>query len=161
MHQQGSAQTSTQELIQTWDFLLLAIMSLAMGVSTRQRGCETLFLRHLFPQADSPFLSRISSTCDMSDPSPPSHFKVLFDPALHDYKRQMDETDSDRPPTRRATRKMRLTLLSRSPPLFKDKHEAVLKRLDRLTQDEARTTAAQTLEVVYGPHPEYEGGHRW
>ena len=28
--------------------------------------------------------------------------------------------------------------------------EAVLERLDRLTQDEARTAAAQTLEVVYG-----------
>jgi hypothetical protein len=28
--------------------------------------------------------------------------------------------------------------------------EAVLQRLDRLTQDEAKTTAAQTLEVVYG-----------
>ena len=28
--------------------------------------------------------------------------------------------------------------------------EAVLQRLDRLTQDEARTTAAQTLEIVYG-----------
>ena len=28
--------------------------------------------------------------------------------------------------------------------------EAVLRRLDRLTQDEARTTAAQTLEVVHG-----------
>jgi hypothetical protein len=28
--------------------------------------------------------------------------------------------------------------------------EAVLQRLDRLTTDEARTTAAQTLEVVYG-----------
>lgn len=28
--------------------------------------------------------------------------------------------------------------------------EAVLQRLDRLTQDEARMTAAQTLEVVYG-----------
>ena len=28
--------------------------------------------------------------------------------------------------------------------------EAVLRRLDRLSQDEARTTAAQTLEVVYG-----------
>ena len=28
--------------------------------------------------------------------------------------------------------------------------EAVLQRLDRLTQDEALTTAAQTLEVVYG-----------
>ena len=27
--------------------------------------------------------------------------------------------------------------------------EAVLQRLDRLTQDEARTTAAQTLDVVY------------
>ena len=27
--------------------------------------------------------------------------------------------------------------------------EAVLQRLDRLTQDEARTTAAQALEVVY------------
>ena len=26
----------------------------------------------------------------------------------------------------------------------------MLHRLDRLTQDEARTTAAQTLEVVYG-----------
>ena len=28
--------------------------------------------------------------------------------------------------------------------------EAVLQRLDRLTQAEAQTTAAQTLEVVYG-----------
>jgi len=28
--------------------------------------------------------------------------------------------------------------------------EAVLQRLYRLTDDEARTTAAQTLEVVYG-----------
>ena len=28
--------------------------------------------------------------------------------------------------------------------------EAVLQRLDRLTQDEARTAAAQTLDVVYG-----------
>ena len=28
--------------------------------------------------------------------------------------------------------------------------EAVLQRLDRLTQDEARMTGAQTLEVVYG-----------
>ena len=28
--------------------------------------------------------------------------------------------------------------------------EVVLQRLDRLTQEEARTTAAQTLEVVYG-----------
>jgi hypothetical protein len=28
--------------------------------------------------------------------------------------------------------------------------EAVLQRLDRLTQDEARIIAAQTLEVVYG-----------
>ena len=27
--------------------------------------------------------------------------------------------------------------------------EAVLQRLDRLTQEEARTTATQTLEVVY------------
>ena len=27
--------------------------------------------------------------------------------------------------------------------------EAVLQRLDRLTRDEARTTAAQTLEVVH------------
>ena len=27
--------------------------------------------------------------------------------------------------------------------------DAVLQRLDRLTEDEARTTAAQTLEVVY------------
>jgi hypothetical protein len=28
--------------------------------------------------------------------------------------------------------------------------EAVLQRLDRLTQDEARTAAAETLKVVYG-----------
>jgi hypothetical protein len=28
--------------------------------------------------------------------------------------------------------------------------EAVLQRLDRLTEDEARMTATQTLEVVYG-----------
>jgi hypothetical protein len=35
--------------------------------------------------------------------------------------------------------------------LFGDNEvEAVLQRLDRLTQDEARTTAAQTLEVVHG-----------
>ena len=31
-----------------------------------------------------------------------------------------------------------------------DEIEAVLRRLDRLTQDEARTTAAQTLEIVHG-----------
>jgi hypothetical protein len=35
--------------------------------------------------------------------------------------------------------------------LFGEKEvEAVLQRLDRLTQDEARITAAQTLQVVYG-----------
>jgi hypothetical protein len=35
--------------------------------------------------------------------------------------------------------------------LFGEKDiEAVLQRLDRLTQDEARMTAVQTLEVVYG-----------
>ena len=34
--------------------------------------------------------------------------------------------------------------------LGEDDVNAVLQRLDRLTQDEARTTAAQTLEVVYG-----------
>ena len=35
--------------------------------------------------------------------------------------------------------------------LFGEKDiEAVLQRLDRLTQDEAKITAAQTLEVVYG-----------
>jgi hypothetical protein len=28
--------------------------------------------------------------------------------------------------------------------------EAVLERLDRLTQEEARTTAAETLKVIYG-----------
>ena len=28
--------------------------------------------------------------------------------------------------------------------------EAVLQRLDRLNHEEARTTAAQTLEIVYG-----------
>ena len=28
--------------------------------------------------------------------------------------------------------------------------EAVQQRIDRLTQDEARTTAAETLKVVYG-----------
>jgi hypothetical protein len=28
--------------------------------------------------------------------------------------------------------------------------EAVLQRLDRLTQEEARTTAAQTFEIVHG-----------
>jgi hypothetical protein len=31
-----------------------------------------------------------------------------------------------------------------------NKVEAVLQRVDRLTQDEARATAAQTLEVVCG-----------
>jgi hypothetical protein len=35
--------------------------------------------------------------------------------------------------------------------LFGEKDvEAVLQRLDRLTRDEARMTAVQTLEVVYG-----------
>jgi hypothetical protein len=35
--------------------------------------------------------------------------------------------------------------------LFGEKDvEAVLQRLDRLTQDEARTTAAEILKVVYG-----------
>lgn len=34
--------------------------------------------------------------------------------------------------------------------LGNDEIEAVLRRLDRLTQDEGRTTAAQMLEVVHG-----------
>ena len=34
--------------------------------------------------------------------------------------------------------------------LGEDEVEAVLQRLDRLTLDEARTAAAQILEVVYG-----------
>jgi hypothetical protein len=34
--------------------------------------------------------------------------------------------------------------------LEENQFEAVLQRLDRLTQDEARTTAAQTLQIVYG-----------
>jgi hypothetical protein len=34
--------------------------------------------------------------------------------------------------------------------VFGEKYvEAVLQRLDRLTQDEARTTAAETLNVIY------------
>jgi hypothetical protein len=33
--------------------------------------------------------------------------------------------------------------------LEENRVEAVLQRLDRLTQDEARTTAAQTLQIVY------------
>jgi hypothetical protein len=33
---------------------------------------------------------------------------------------------------------------------FKKDIEAVLERLDRLTQDEARTTAAHTLAIVHG-----------
>ena len=34
--------------------------------------------------------------------------------------------------------------------LGENETEAVLQRLDRLNHEEARTTAAQTLEVVYG-----------
>ena len=34
--------------------------------------------------------------------------------------------------------------------LGENETEAVLQRLDRLTLDEAQTTAEQTLEVVYG-----------
>lgn len=34
--------------------------------------------------------------------------------------------------------------------LVENEVEAVLERLDRLSVDEARTTGAQTLEVVYG-----------
>ena len=34
--------------------------------------------------------------------------------------------------------------------LGKSNVEAVLQRLDRLTLDEARMTATQTLEVIYG-----------
>ena len=35
--------------------------------------------------------------------------------------------------------------------IFKEKNiEAVLERLDRLTHDEARTTAAHTLAIVHG-----------
>jgi len=49
----------------------------------------------------------------------------------------------------------RVTLLSTTVKsvkmVFREKDvEAVLQRLDRLTQDEARTTAAQILSVVYG-----------
>ena len=47
-------------------------------------------------------------------------------------------------------------LTERNAVIFVKKHfgekdvVAILQRLDRLTQDEARTTAAQTLEVVHG-----------
>lgn len=34
--------------------------------------------------------------------------------------------------------------------LGENETEAVLQRLERLTQDEARATGAQTLEVLYG-----------
>ena len=34
--------------------------------------------------------------------------------------------------------------------LGENKTEAILQRLERLTQDEARATGAQTLEVLYG-----------
>jgi hypothetical protein len=34
--------------------------------------------------------------------------------------------------------------------LGENETEVVLQRLDRLNNEEARTTAAQTLEVVYG-----------
>ncbi|KAH9049843.1 hypothetical protein EDB84DRAFT_1433400 [Lactarius hengduanensis] len=36
--------------------------------------------------------------------------------------------------------------------------ESVLRRLDRLTQEESRMTTTQTLEVVYG---QCQGGHKW
>jgi hypothetical protein len=44
--------------------------------------------------------------------------------------------------------------------------EATIQRLDRLTLDEGRATAAQTLEVVYGlvQHKRamvMDGGYRW
>jgi len=35
--------------------------------------------------------------------------------------------------------------------LGEKKMEAMVQRLDRLTQDEARLAAAQILDVVYGP----------
>jgi hypothetical protein len=35
--------------------------------------------------------------------------------------------------------------------LGENETEEVLHRLDRLNNEEARTTTAQTLEVVYGP----------
>jgi hypothetical protein len=35
--------------------------------------------------------------------------------------------------------------------LFREKEgEAILRRLDRLSQNEARTTAAEVLKVIYG-----------
>jgi len=47
---------------------------------------------------------------------------------------------------------------------FKEKDiEAVLERLDRLTQDEAQTTAAHTLAIVHGlvqNMREFMGGER-
>jgi hypothetical protein len=49
-----------------------------------------------------------------------------------------------RPLTQRSTEKFVKKILG------EDEIEAVLHRLDRLTQDEARATGAQTLEIVYG-----------
>ncbi len=49
-----------------------------------------------------------------------------------------------RPLTQRKAEKLVKKLLG------ENEVEAVLQRLDRLTQDEARTAAAQTLDVVYG-----------
>jgi hypothetical protein len=43
-----------------------------------------------------------------------------------------------------------LVLAAKQNDLGLNEVEAVLQRLDRLNQDEARTTAAQTFQIVYG-----------
>jgi hypothetical protein len=58
--------------------------------------------------------------------------------------RPSDASQSMRPFTQGDAEKLVKKLLG------ENEVEAVLQRLDRLTQDEARMTAAQMLEVVYG-----------
>lgn len=84
-------------------FFLFRAISLRIGNTVRCQ-CEAAvrtinsFPASSFPQADCPFLSRISSTCDMGDSdSPSSHFQKLFESALQDYERQTGTKLSEHP----------------------------------------------------------------
>ena len=94
----GTAQTRRNQF--KFKFMAWDLISPLGNISTHGRPLQSVrcqcgaavrdinsFPAPSFPQADCPFLSRISSTCDMGD-SPSSHFHKLFESALQDYERQ-------------------------------------------------------------------------
>jgi hypothetical protein len=91
----------------------------------------------------------------MSDPSGPSHFRELFEAAFRAYEIQTGKTVANHP----LAEKLRscdsvesvaavLRGQTETSSKIRGKDKVLKQMLDRLTGDEARITAAETLEVV-------------